>query len=52
MLVLPSSTSIDHNWHVWHVTVQIISPAALRSGEDKRNLQNKHDDHGNVGVLV
>jgi hypothetical protein len=47
MLTLPSSTLIDHNWQVWHVTVQKISPAALSSGDDTTNLHwGNHEGAG------
>jgi hypothetical protein len=38
MLLLLSSEQIDHNWHVWLVTVQMISPAAFSNGDDTTNL--------------
>jgi hypothetical protein len=38
MLLLAFSVEMDHNWHVWHVTVQIISPAALSSGDETTKL--------------
>ena len=38
LLLLLSSEPMDHNWHVWLVTVQMISPAALSNGDDTTNL--------------
>jgi hypothetical protein len=49
--MLPSSTVIDHNWHVWHVIVQIISPAALSNGEDKTNMQEECHGIANEGAI-